>query len=89
MSEKNENITQSKKETKWKKNHKISGPVKHEPLFNMNPQQFRFSMWFFFITFIFLMLMNASLQQMKQEEKTVSFSVFKQKIEDGEIKRSA
>lgn len=87
MSEKNENITQSKKETKWKKNHKISGPVKHEPLFNMNPQQFRFSMWFFFITFIFLMLMNASLQQMKQEEKTVSFSVFKQKIEDGEIKK--
>ncbi len=87
MSEKNENITQSKKETKWKKNHKISGPVKHEPLFNMNPQQFRFSMWFFFITFIFLMLMNASLQQMKQQEKTVSFSVFKQKIEDGEIKK--
>ncbi len=87
MSNKDENMAQSGKDTKWKKDHKISGPVDHEPLFNMNPQQFKFSMWFFFITFIFLLLMNASLQQMKQAEQTVSFSEFKQKIESGEIKK--
>ncbi len=88
MDDKNENMTQSQKnDSKWKKDHKLSGPVKHEPLFNMSPQQFRFSFWFFIITLLFLMIMNASLGQLKQTHETVSFSVFKQKIENGEINK--
>lgn len=82
-----ENINQAKKDTKWKKDHKVSGPVKHEPLFNINPQQFRFSLWFFIVTFIMLIVMNSYFQQVKPQEQTVSYSVFKQKIESGEIRK--
>ncbi len=84
---KDENINQAKKDTKWNKDHKVSGPVKHEPLLNINPQQFRFSIWFFIVTIIMLIMMNAYFQQAKLQEQTVSYSVFKQKIENGEIKK--
>ncbi len=84
---KDENLNQAKKDTKWKKEHKVSGPVKHEPLFNINPQQFRFSLWFFIVTFIMLIMMNSYFQQLKPQEQTVSYSVFKQKIESGEIRK--
>ena len=84
---KDENINQAKKDTKWNKDHKVSGPVKHEPLFNINPQQFRFSIWFFIVTIIMLIMMNTYFQQAKLQEQAVSYSVFKQKIENGEIKK--
>ncbi len=88
MENKNDNITQSQKhDAQWNKEHKVTGPVKHEPLFNMNPKQFKFSLWFFFFTLLIIMVMNASLGQMRPTEKTISFSDFKQKIENGEIKK--
>ncbi len=86
MDNKNENVTQSQKnDSQWNKDHKVTGPVKHEPLFNMNPKQLRFSLWFFLFTLLTIMVINASLGQMKQTDKMISFSDFKQKIENGEI----
>jgi len=89
MEDKNDNVTQSQKQDpKWNKDHKVSGPVKHEPMFNMTPQQLKFSLWFFVIALIIIMILNASLgQTKKQTEKTLSFSNFKEKIANGEIKK--
>ncbi len=88
MEDNNEHIVETQKnDSQWNKDHKVTGPVKHEPLFNMNPKQLKFSLWFFFFTLLIIMIMNASLGQLKQTEQMISFSEFKQKIQNGEIKK--
>lgn len=86
MEDKNENITHAQKsDSKWNKDHRETGPIKHEPFFNMNPRQFKFSLWFFLITLLVILALNTSLGQVKQTEQTISFSDFKQKIVTGQI----
>jgi len=86
MEDKNDRITPAQKsDSKWNKDHKETGPIKHEPFFNMNPRQFKFSLWFFLFTLLVIFVLNTSLGQVKQTEQTISFSDFKQKIVTGQI----
>ncbi len=86
MNDKNDNVTQSqKKDSRWNKDPKKGGPAEHDSFFNMNPKQFKYSLWFFIGALFFIMILNASIEQMNQTQETVSFSDFKEKIEAGEI----
>ncbi len=58
----------------------------HEPLFKpLNRQQFHFSIWYFLVMMLFILLFNTRFQKPKVE--SIDYSAFKAKIEAGEIHR--
>jgi cell division protease FtsH len=73
----------------WKKEDKGDGGLQGpEPFFSFKNKQFHFSFWYIIIAVVLFILLNTFLfQPLSQTQKVVEFSVFKQKIESGEIKR--
>ena len=62
------------------------GIKKNDPLFKpMNPKQFRFSLWYFLVTLVALLLVNTVL--LRPEIESIDYSSFKARIESGEIRR--
>lgn len=72
----------------WPKKEKGGGPENGPPLFSFNNGQFRFSILFFLISMIIMMVINTYYSQDQQTtEKLVEYSEFKQLVSDGTIKR--
>ena len=72
----------------WKKDDKEGGPKSHQPLFNFNNGQFRFSIWFFIASLIAIMLFNSLyVRDPQPTEQLIEYSEFKRKIMDDEIRR--
>ena len=62
------------------------GLGQHDPIFKpLNRQQFHFSIWYFLIMLLAFSLLNTRLQAPKSE--SIDYSVFKAKIQSGEIHR--
>ena len=62
------------------------GLNKHEPIFKpMDKKQFRFTLWYFLLTLIGLVLVNTWLLRPKVE--SIDYSEFKAKLESGEVAR--
>jgi cell division protease FtsH len=62
------------------------GLGQHEPLFKpLNRQQFHFSIWYFLFMLLLISLFNTKFQAPKAE--FIDYSVFKAKIQSGEIHR--
>ncbi|MGA2083315.1 MAG: ATP-dependent zinc metalloprotease FtsH [Holophaga sp.] len=62
------------------------GLAKHDPIFEpLNRQQFHFSIWYFLVMMLIIVLFNTRFQKPKIE--SIDYSVFKAKIESGEIHR--
>ena len=75
------------KKQPWKKDNKDCGPKSNEPFFSFNRPQFRFSIWFFIISIILIMLFNALyVREQQPTEKLIEYSDFKRRIIDDEIK---
>jgi len=69
-----------------KKGKEDPGLKKHEPLFKpLSPKQFKFSLWYFLIMLLVLVLINTVLFRPKIE--SIDYSDFKAKIGSGEILR--
>jgi cell division protease FtsH len=73
----------------WKKEKMDDGGLKRpEPFFSFNNKQFRFSFWYIILGILIFFLLNTFLSRsVAQQQQLIEFSVFKQKIEAGEIKR--
>src|SRR4030042_484230 len=70
----------------WKKDGKKDhGSRKDGPLFNFNPGQFRFSIWYFVGAVVLLLAINAFLSVPR--DSLIEYSAFKERILQGEIKR--
>jgi cell division protease FtsH len=69
----------------WKKDDKKGGPPDGNPFSNLNPGQFRFSMWYFVAAIVLLLVVNAFLSVPR--DSVIEYSAFKEKIRSGEIKR--
>ncbi len=62
------------------------GIKKNDPLFKpMSPKQFRFSLWYFLVTLVALLLVNTVL--LRPQIEPIDYSSFKARIESGEIRR--
>jgi len=72
----------------WKKGGKDCGPGEQPSIFDqLKKRPFKFSLWYFVIVMISLMLFNTYYVSRQQEKELVEYSVFKEKIQSGEIKR--
>jgi len=68
----------------WDKDNKdCGGPRPKPPLFSLNNGKFRFSLWYFVLAVVILLGINRYLTGTSQE--TVSFSTFKNLIQQGQI----
>jgi len=69
----------------WNFDNKDSGPGKIPPIFppHINKGQFHFSLWYFIVAMLLIMVLNSYIKDQIQEK--IPYSVFKQKIESGEI----
>ncbi|MBN1686952.1 MAG: ATP-dependent metallopeptidase FtsH/Yme1/Tma family protein, partial [Spirochaetales bacterium] len=77
-----------KKANKWKKDDDCSGCRKRPTLLERFSQgQFKFSLWYFVAIIAALILVNSLITPRAPSEQIIEYSVFKQKIESGEIKR--
>ena len=88
MDEETEHEMAPKKDEKsgpWKKGDHKDGPPKGNPLFDLNPGQFRFSLWYFVAAIVVLLIVNAFLSVPR--DSVIDYSTFKDKIRQGEIKR--
>lgn len=70
----------------WNSDNNDTGPGKIPPLFpfHINKGQFHFSIWYFIAAMFLVMILNTYIKDQIQEK--IPYSVFKQKIESGEIK---
>jgi cell division protease FtsH len=73
------------KSSPWKKGDPKGKPPNGNPFFNLNPGQFRFSMWYFVAAILVLLVVNAFLSVPR--DSVIDYSTFKEKIRQGEIKR--
>jgi len=81
-----ENMTNAGGKGPWKKECPEHGPQKKPPLIQPPTKgQFRFSIWYFVAAVIAMILVNSLF--VRQGEETIEYSVFKEKISSGEIKR--
>ena len=80
---------QTKKDDEcWKKGGKDCGPGEKPPMFSPNNKGFRFSMYYFVLVLIALMLLNTFFSAKQQEQvSTVEYSVFKEMVREGEIRK--
>ena len=69
----------------WNSNSDDTGPGKIPPIFppHINKGQFHFSIWYFVAAMLLVMILNTYIKEQIQEK--IPYSVFKQKIESGEI----
>ncbi len=71
-------------DNQWNKDCKDCGPQKIPPIFpQFNKGQFHFSIWFFVIGMILLMLVNTYVKEQIQQK--IPFSEFKSRIENNSI----
>ncbi len=69
----------------WNSDNDDTGPGKIPPIFppHINKDQFHFSIWYFVAAMLLVMILNTYVKEQIQEK--IPYSVFKQKIESGEI----
>lgn len=73
-----------KKDSQWNKDCKDCGPQKIPPIIpHFNKGQFHFSIWFFLIGLLIVMMLNTYIKEQIQQK--IPFSEFKSRIENNEI----
>jgi len=89
--ENNKNEKQEKKPDYWKGNKKTDNTQNDEGMnqgggmFNFNKGQFRFSIWYFLVAIIIMLIINSLFTASGYNE--IEYSTFKEKIKQGEIIR--
>lgn len=72
----------------WKKGGEDCGPGEQPSFFDQfRKGKFRFSLWYFVLAMVALMFFNTYFSSRQQSRELVDYSVFKEKIAAGEIKR--